>query len=223
MSDSEYMSELTASSDAELIASVRRGDRHAFGLLYLMHHEAAWRVACSVTGFTDGAEVAVIEGFTAVFDAIPDFPADLRSDICFRAYLFVSVRESALDRRARRRGARAVPADEIHLDDDLDLSAVEHELVRGALCQVSETSRTAFWLTDVEAMTPQEVATVLGTATADVAALAAEARGAVRLACPDAQTPASLSAAVPVAPLLSGECQRHWHQSTRPITGARPA
>lgn len=57
--------------DTELVARSREGDRLAFGVLYLRHHAAAWRVACTASGFSDDAEVAVIEGFSSVFSVLP--------------------------------------------------------------------------------------------------------------------------------------------------------
>ena len=42
--------DLTVATDADLIGLARAGDRSAFGMLYLRHHSAAWRVACVVAG-----------------------------------------------------------------------------------------------------------------------------------------------------------------------------
>ncbi|MGH9038372.1 MAG: sigma-70 family RNA polymerase sigma factor, partial [Acidimicrobiia bacterium] len=57
--------------DAELVAQARDGDRTAFGVLYLRHHAAAWRLASATSGFTDDAELAVLAGFTEVFSSLP--------------------------------------------------------------------------------------------------------------------------------------------------------
>jgi hypothetical protein len=41
---------VTTTDDWTLVAAARAGDRLAFGLLYLRHHAAAWRVAASRPG-----------------------------------------------------------------------------------------------------------------------------------------------------------------------------
>src|SRR4051794_33130044 len=61
----------TTAYDLTLLESARAGDRLAFGMLYLRHHAAAWRVACVVSRFSPDAELALIEGFTRVFSALP--------------------------------------------------------------------------------------------------------------------------------------------------------
>ena len=63
--------DLTATDDLTLVQAARSGDRLAFGVLYLRHHAAAWRIACVVSRFSPDAELAVIEGFTRVFSALP--------------------------------------------------------------------------------------------------------------------------------------------------------
>src|SRR5215213_652500 len=63
--------DVTSAGDLSLVAAARAGDRLAFGILYLRHHAAAWRVACVASRFSPDAELAVIEGFTRVFSALP--------------------------------------------------------------------------------------------------------------------------------------------------------
>lgn len=188
MDERDHLSDPTPADDTELVASVRRGDRLAFGLLYLRHHAAAWRVACSVTGFSDDAEVALLEGFTAVFATLP---REFVPPQAFRPYLLACVRQAALGRPSRPAGAGTPPSDinpgDVVLDDDVVLSGLEHHLVHDALRRLPESRRTALWLTDVEAMTPREVAAVLDLDVAVVPGLVAEARASVRSACADAQ------------------------------------
>src|SRR5207244_5999008 len=90
--------------DLTLVEAARAGDRLAFGILYLRHHAAAWRVACVASRFSPDAELAVIEGFTRVFSALPDEPEDSGAGaVSFRPYLLACVRQAALD-RARSAG-----------------------------------------------------------------------------------------------------------------------
>jgi len=176
-------------SDAELVARARDGDRTAFGVLYLRHHAAAWRLASATSGFSDDAELAVMAGFTEVFFSLPG------GDDSFRAHLLICVRRAALERSRTRRP-----------DGGADLRDPGASPVRAALTALPEPGRAALWLTDVEAMTPTEVATVVGLDARTVWRVAGSARAAVHAACPDAPL---MSAAAP-PPLLGGECQRHW-------------
>src|SRR5437763_1365262 len=106
--DPQHPDDLTAADDLTLVQAARSGDRLAFGVLYLRHHAAAWRIACVASRFSPDAELAVIEGFTRVFSALPagseEFPD---GGVTFRPYLLACVRQAALD-RARTAG-RAEP------------------------------------------------------------------------------------------------------------------
>ena len=59
------------------------------------------------------------------------------------------------------------------------LCDLEHHPARGALAALPERSRTALWLSDVEALTPAEIAGILGGEPLAAAALAAGARAEV--------------------------------------------
>ena len=191
--------DLIGTDDFTLMQAARSGDRLAFGVLYLRHHAAAWRIACVASRFSPDAELAVIEGFTRVFSALPaESEVFEAGGVTFRPYLLACVRQSALD-RARSAG-RAEPGSTRHPgrapasppppaalagltpDGEVVLSSLEHHVARGALAALPERTRTALWLSDVEAMTPGEVGGILGTDPEMAAALAAEARAGVRSA-----------------------------------------
>jgi DNA-directed RNA polymerase specialized sigma24 family protein len=181
--------------DAELVARARDGDRTAFGVLYLRHHAAAWRLASATSGFSDDAELAVLAGFTEVFSSLPR-----GGEPSFRAHLLTCVRRAALERRRTRRPGGAGTGSGSGSDER------QGHAVRAALTALPEPRRAALWLTDVEAMTPAEVATVVGLDARTVPRMASAARATVRAACPEAP----LTSAATPAPLLGGECQRHW-------------
>lgn len=192
--------DLMGTDDLALVGAARSGDRLAFGVLYLRHHAAAWRVACVTSRFSPDAELAVIEGFTRVFSALPAESEEFKAGrVTFRPYLLACVRQAALD-RARSAG-RAEPGSTRHSsgrapasppppaplagltpDGEVVLSSMEHHVARGALAALPEQTRLALWLSDVEAMTPGEVAGILGTEPEVAAALAGEARAGVRSA-----------------------------------------
>ena len=192
--------DLIGTDDLTLVQAARSGDRLAFGVLYLRHHAAAWRIACVASRFSPDAELAVIEGFTRVFSALPAESDEFEAgSVTFRPYLLACVRQAALN-RARSAG-RAEPASTRHSsrrapvsppppaplagltpDGEVVLSSMEHHVARGALAALPERTRTALWLSDVEAMTSGEVAAILGTDPEVASALAVEARAEVRYA-----------------------------------------
>src|SRR5688572_11751770 len=192
--------DLMGTEDLTLMQAARSGDRLAFGVLYLRHHAAAWRIACVASRFSPDAELAVIEGFTRVFSALPAESQEFlqAGGVTFRPYLLACVRQAALDRarsagraepgRARHSGrAPASPPPPAPLaglapDGEVVLSSMEHHVARGALAALPERTRLALWLSDVEAMTPGEVAGILGTDPEVAAALAVEARAELRSA-----------------------------------------
>ncbi|MGH8973566.1 MAG: RNA polymerase sigma factor [Acidimicrobiia bacterium] len=194
--------------DVELVARAREGDRIAFGVLYLRHHAAAWRLASATSRFSDDAELAVLAGFTDVFSTLPR-----AGEPAFRAHLLTCVRRAALERGRTRPPATATGADHDLADDGNG----QGKAMRAALAALSEPRRAALWLTDVEAMTPAEVATVLGLDARAVPRLASEARAAVRATCAEA----TVASAAALPPLLGGECQRYWlthrHEEETPI------
>ena len=102
---------VTAADDLTLVNAARAGDRLAFGVLYLRHHAAAWRIACVASRFSPDAELAVIEGFTRVFSALPAESEEFEpGGVTFRPYLLACVRQAALDRaRAAGRAEPAIP------------------------------------------------------------------------------------------------------------------
>ena len=140
--------DLSSTGDLGLLRAARRGDRLAFGLLYLRHNAAAWRVACVASRFSPDAELALIEGFTRIFSALPENPEESAAGgVSFRPYLLACVRQAALD-RARVAG-RSGPADAgaeaegaegtpelaplagLGPDGEIVLSGLEHDAGRG--------------------------------------------------------------------------------------------
>lgn len=169
----------TTANDLTLVDAARAGDRLAFGVLYLRHHAAAWRVACVVSRFSPDAELAVIEGFTRVFSALPaDCEPYAAGGVRFRPYLLACVRQSALERAraAGRTHAPSAPLAGLSPDGEVVLSSLEHHVVRGALAALPERMRTTLWLSEVEAMTPKEITALLGGQPEDVATVVGEAQ-----------------------------------------------
>ncbi len=185
MSESSQAADLTGAAllgDSELVARARQGDRRAFGTLYLRHHDAAWRVACTAAGSSTDAEDAVAEGFAKVFAALPRM---VDRDLAFRPYLLACVRNAAVDRHRRERRVDLrddVPEGPMVASepDEIVLEDLERNLVGEALRSLPERWRTVLWLTEVEGMTPAEVSAVIGIKPNAVAALSYRAREGLR-------------------------------------------
>ncbi|HLF40182.1 MAG TPA: sigma-70 family RNA polymerase sigma factor, partial [Acidimicrobiia bacterium] len=172
----------TLLSDSELVTMAREGDRRAFGTLYLRHHDAAWRVACTAAIAPADAEDAVAEGFTKVFAALPRI---VHREVAFRPYLLACVRNAAIDRHRRERKVDLrddVPDRPIGMGepDEIVIAHLERNLVGEALRSLPERWRTVLWLTEVEGMTPTEVSAVIGIKPNAVAALSYRAREGLR-------------------------------------------
>lgn len=172
---------LALESDGVLVERARSGEDAAFGLLYLRHHEAAWRVANAVTAFSPGAGDAVVEAFTRVLDTGPRRPG---GDAALRLELLACVREVALERGLAPGATPSPPrADQRPGTTSKEIVLAEVEpLVTEALRHLDEPERTALWLADAEALTPREVARVMGLPRHQAAALAAAGRDGLRQA-----------------------------------------
>lgn len=160
-------------SDATLVQRVRSGERAAFGLLYLRHYEAAWRVANAVTGFSPEAGGVVVEAFARVLTC-PSHRLD--GDEVLRPDLLASVREVALERSAgnSRISSPASIEGPDRCAKEMVLAEAEPIIVE-AFRDLEEPERTALWLTAVEALTPSEVGTVMGLSPQRAGTLAVQA------------------------------------------------
>lgn len=173
------------SSDPELIAGVRAGDRDAYGLLYERHAPAARAVALRYTNTPADADDVVAESFTRILRILHQGDGP---DLAFRAYLFTVVRRTGLDVIARNKAARPegdFTPFESRLgtgagSDEPTMDGLEHSMVSEAFESLPERWRAVLWYTEVEGKLPKEVAPLLGLSANGVAALAYRAREALR-------------------------------------------
>ena len=168
-------------ADRKLALRARDGDRLAFGVLYLAHHEVAWRIACATTAFSPDAEIAFVEGFARVFGALPEI---LDEEFAFRPLLLAAVRTFAVD-RLRQTGRMHDPAGLAGLwaGGPGRPIGVQAGSVRDAFRWLPELWRTTLWLTGAEAATPEELAAVVGLEPDAVATIASLAWDKVRGTC----------------------------------------
>ena len=217
-------------ADRKLALRARDGDRLAFGVLYLAHHELAWRMASATTAFSADAEIALVEGFARVFSTLPEA---LDEEFVFRPQLLVSVRNFAVD-RLRQTGRLLDPAALAGPGavGPARPMGIQPDSVREAFRCLPEPWRTTLWLTAAETVTPQETAAVVGLEPDVVTAIASLAWDRVSDIClaagHDLADPQSglRSASIPVPP-LAADTQHRWidlgchHQERRPVLATR--
>lgn len=173
--------------DAELIASARSGDAAALGALYERHSGAAWVVARQYTDSPADADDVVADSFAAVFGALQRGSGP---ESAFRAYLFTVVRRVAGLRREKAR--RVQPTDDIAVleagtalagtAEEPALAGFERGVVARAFHSLPERWQAVLWHTEVEGLSPAEIAPTLGLTANGVAALAYRAREGLRQA-----------------------------------------
>ncbi|WP_430647662.1 sigma-70 family RNA polymerase sigma factor [Agromyces sp. GXS1127] len=168
----------SAPADADLIAATRRGDRAAYGELWRRHEASARTVARSHT--TLDADDLVAEAFTRTFDAIRSGKGPTGA---FRPYLFTTIRNTAA---SWGRAIRESPLDQLDAVEDpatgdaAALEALDRTTTAKAFRALPERWQEVLWYAEVERMSPQQIAPLLGMSANATAALAYRAREGLR-------------------------------------------
>ncbi|EWM15825.1 sigma-70 factor [Kutzneria sp. 744] len=174
-------------SDAELIDSVRGGNTEAYGSLYERHVGAAYNLARQLTRSTAEADDLVAEAFAKVLDTLRDGRGP---DSAFRAYLLTALRHTAYDKTRRDRKLElaedvttvASPEAISVQFKDTAVSGLERSLAAKAFARLPERWQAVLWHTEIEGMSPADVAPLLGLTANGVSALAYRAREGLRQA-----------------------------------------
>ncbi|MFF2270409.1 sigma-70 family RNA polymerase sigma factor [Cellulosimicrobium cellulans] len=176
-----------AFSDAELISAVREGDTSAYGALYERHAAAARTVARQYVRSTADADDVVSDAFARTLSVLQGGGGP---DVTFRAYLFTVVRRLSYDLVNGAR--RTQPTDDertfetafgpMASTEDPTLEGFERSTVTRAYQDLPERWRAVLWYTEVENLSPTEIAPILGLTANGVSALAYRAREGLRQA-----------------------------------------
>ncbi|QJW35637.1 sigma-70 family RNA polymerase sigma factor [Cellulosimicrobium protaetiae] len=176
-----------AFSDAELITAVREGDTSAYGALYERHAAAARTVARQYVRSTADADDVVSDAFARTLSVLQGGGGP---DVTFRAYLFTVVRRLSYDLVNGAR--RTQPTDDertfetafgpMASTEDPTLEGFERSTVTRAYQELPERWRAVLWYTEVESLSPAEIAPILGLTANGVSALAYRAREGLRQA-----------------------------------------
>ena len=171
----------SARSDADLVTLTRNGDEAAFGELWRRHAHAGLTVARSFTSSFD-ADDLVSEAFAKILNAIK---AGGGPTSAFRAYLFTTIRNTASGWGRSRNEVPIEDADAIEdpaFSESNTLAALDRSLTAQAFRSMPTRWQEVLWYSEVEQMTPLEIAPLLGMKANAVAALAYRAREGLRQA-----------------------------------------
>lgn len=165
---------LEGQSEDQLIERGLNGDARALDALFARNTRALYQTALRVLGNPEDAEEALQEGLLSAYRNLPRF--ERRSQ--FSTWLTRIVINAALMRRRSKRARPAVSLDEVIVEGELPLAdrfaddgPNPEQLYAGAelgdrmnkkLAEISPLLRTAFWLREIEGLTAEEAAHVLG-------------------------------------------------------------
>jgi RNA polymerase sigma-70 factor (ECF subfamily) len=164
--------------DRDLVRSHLDGDPQAFNTLVARHRQRLWAVALRTTGNPEDAADAVQDACLSAFRNAASYRGDAR----VTTWLHRIVVNACLD-RARRQAVRpTVPLPEQPPPDPRDrLAESETSLVvTAALAGLPEEQRLAIVLVDLQSLSVEEAAEVLGVPTGTVKSRCS--RGRARLA-----------------------------------------
>lgn len=172
-------SSLTERSDSELIDGTRAGSQDAYAELWRRHSNAGRTVARSITSSIDPDDL-VSESFARIYQAVRRGKGPTGA---FRPYLFTTIRNTAA---AWGRARRETSLDTLDSFEDPDtneassIEALDRSLSARAFRSLPTRWQEVLWYTEIEGMTPAEVAPLLGMKANSVSALAYRAREGLR-------------------------------------------
>ena len=165
---------LDEQNEDQLIERGLNGDQRALDTLFARNTRALYQTALRVLGNPEDAEEALQEGLLSAYRNLPKF--ERRSQ--FSTWLTRIVINSALMRRRSKRARPAMSLDDVAKEGDVPLAERfaddgpnPEQLYAGAelgdrmqkkLAEISPLLRTAFWLREIEGLTAEEAAHVLG-------------------------------------------------------------
>lgn len=147
--------------DADLIAAARTGDRHAIDELLARHEQQIYRFGLRMCGDEESAREVLQETMLAAFRHLPGF----RGDAALSTWLYQIARSFCI--KERRGSAPTTALDEQLPDREPSVDAQVHakqigERLAAAIRTLPHEQREALVLRDVEGLTAEEAAGVVG-------------------------------------------------------------
>ncbi|GAA3891392.1 hypothetical protein GCM10022381_36610 [Leifsonia kafniensis] len=172
---------LDEQGDSELVDLVREGNKQAFGVLWQRHAGPGKAVARAFSASMDPDDL-VAESFTKIFHSIQSGKGPTTA---FRAYLFTTIRNTAASWGRSSKESSTDELDELagptSLEDE-SLAALDRSLTATAFRSLPTRWQEVLWYTEVEGLTAQQVAPLLGMKANAVYALGFRAREGLRQA-----------------------------------------
>lgn len=160
--------ELAALTDYDLLQRTAAGERAAFSLFVDRHQAAIYRHACHLTGRREDAEDLLQETFLSALRAAGQY----RGDASARTWLFTIARNAVI---RRSRPQQATGENEVNLEslavragwgarspETLAILAQDRQRLEQAIENLSPGERDAILLRDIEGLSGEETAAVLG-------------------------------------------------------------
>ncbi|MDP1826153.1 MAG: sigma-70 family RNA polymerase sigma factor [Archangium sp.] len=156
-------------TDAQLIEQVKKGDAKAMDSLLARHEQKIYRFGLRMCGNEDDARDVLQETLLAAFKNLGTF----RGDSQLSTWLYQVARSFCIKQRRRREGepahlesmegteVKAIPTDSTSLDAKAHAREVGH-VIQAAMNTLQEEHREALVLRDVEGLSAEEAADVVG-------------------------------------------------------------
>ncbi|RXZ66894.1 sigma-70 family RNA polymerase sigma factor, partial [Agromyces albus] len=167
-------------ADEALIERTRRGDRSAYAELWRRHAASGRTVARSFSSLD--ADDLVAESFTKIYDAIL---AGGGPRGAFRPYLFTTIRNTAAGWGRARHETNLETLESFEdptSSESASLDALDRSTTAQAFRSLPTRWQEVLWYSEVENMTPQQIAPIVGMSANSTAALAYRAREGLRQA-----------------------------------------
>ncbi|MGX5696948.1 sigma-70 family RNA polymerase sigma factor [Agromyces soli] len=167
-------------SDIDLVERTRQGDADAYAELWRRHAASGRTVARSYSSLDPDDLVA--ESFTKIYDAIL---AGGGPRGAFRPYLFTTLRNTAAGWGRARHETNLETLESFedpHSSEQASLDALDRGTTAQAFRSLPTRWQEVLWYSEVEQMTPQQIAPLVGMSANATAALAYRAREGLRQA-----------------------------------------
>lgn len=145
-------------SDGDLIASIARGERDAFGALYDRHASTMMALACRILNDHREAEDLLHDVFLEVWNKAHAYRPERAS---VRTWLMLRLRSRALDRLRSSRISRTVALDDStprRVSRDDPSQGADHATLRSALDQLPPEQRRVLELGYFRGLSSSEIA-----------------------------------------------------------------
>jgi RNA polymerase sigma-70 factor (ECF subfamily) len=190
--------------ESALVAAAKDGDREAFSELVRRYESRIFRLARNITHDPEDAEDVMQDAFLKAYEHLDSFHGDSR----FYTWLVRITVNQALMKLRKRRPNHFSLDDPVPGEDDLVPREIEdwgpspeqrfaqselRDILGAALKQLAPAYRIVFWLRDVEELSTEETARLLGLSIPGVKARLSRARLRLRNILNDVFTPNSES------------------------------